>query len=294
MNYNISMGIMAYNEEATIGQLLAAILRQVFIDCHLNEIIVVASGCTDGTVEITRRFSRNDKRIKLIMQQQREGKASAINLFLSKATGNILILESGDTIPAPNTLSQLIAPFENPHVGMTGAHPIPVNLKTNFIGFAVNLMWSLHHQISLITPKMGELIAFRNFIYAIPNDTAVDEAYIEAIIKRKGYSISYVPNAVVINKGPENIKDFLRQRRRIAAGHKHLFHELNHKVSTQNPLKILTILIKKQSWNKKELIWVLGAICMEGVGRALGYFDFYVLKKNPFIWKIASSTKKLK
>jgi len=294
MNYNISIGIMAYNEEATIGQLLAAILRQVFIDCHLKEIIVVASGCTDGTVEITRRFSRNDKRIKLIMQQQREGKASAINLFLSKATGNILILESGDTIPAPNTLSQLIAPFENPHVGMTGAHPIPVNLKTNFIGFAVNLMWSLHHQISLITPKMVELIAFRNFIKAIPNDTAVDEAYIEAIIKRKGYSISYVPNAVVINKGPENIKDFLRQRRRIAAGHKHLFHELNHKVSTQNPLKILTILIKKQSWNKKELIWVLGAICMEGVGRALGYFDFYVLKKNPFIWKIASSTKKLK
>ncbi len=284
---------MVYNEQANIGQLLKTILEQIFLDCQLKEIIVVASGCTDDTINITRRFSKNDSRIKLMIQQKREGKASAINLFLSKATGDILILESGDTIPGPDSLSHLIAPFKDPNVGMTGACPVPVNPDTTFIGFAVNLMWSLHHQISLSNPKMGELIAFRNFVHAIPNDTAVDEAWIEAVVKMDGYIISYVPEAVVKNKGPENIKDFLRQRRRIAAGHKHLYYELKHKVSTHNPLNILKILMKEHSWNKKKLLWLLGIICLEGLGRALGYFDFCVLRKKPFIWKIASSTKNL-
>jgi hypothetical protein len=29
------------------------------------------------------------------------------------------------------------------------------------------------------------------------------------------------------------------------------------------------------------------------VGRLLGYYDLHIRKKNPFIWDIASSTKKL-
>ena len=32
---------------------------------------------------------------------------------------------------------------------------------------------------------------------------------------------------------------------------------------------------------------------LEMIGRGLGYYDFHVRKKNPFIWDIASSTKKL-
>ena len=41
-------------------------------------------------------------------------------------------------------------------------------------------------------------------------------------MKEAGYEIRYVPEAVVHNKGPETVGDFIRQRRRIAAGHLHL------------------------------------------------------------------------
>jgi len=40
----VSIGIMAYNEEANIGRLLEAVLNQKLIYGYLNEIIVVASG----------------------------------------------------------------------------------------------------------------------------------------------------------------------------------------------------------------------------------------------------------
>jgi cellulose synthase/poly-beta-1,6-N-acetylglucosamine synthase-like glycosyltransferase len=293
MKYRISVGIMVYNEEANIGRLLRCILSQDFTHGLLEEIIVVASGCTDRTVDIARQFSKNDKRIKVLIQPRREGKASAINYFLSKAFGEILILESGDTIPEKNSLDKLVAPFEDPRIGMTGAHPIPINPKNTFIGFAVNLMWELHHKISIADPKLGELVAFRNFVKEIPNDTAVDEASIEAIIRETGYEFHYVPDAVVRNKGPENISDFIKQRRRIAAGHKHLLRRQDHKVSTSDPKRILRILIKEHSWKFRETIWTFGTIGLEFIGRILGFYDFYIQKKNPFVWDIAASTKRL-
>lgn len=290
--FSLSIGIMTYNEEANIGRLLQSLLAQKFIHGFLKEIFVVASGCTDKTEEIVRNFMGKDRRIKLLIQSQREGKASAINLFLSKASGDILILESGDTVPDQGTLNMLVAPFKDPSIGMTGAHPIPVNQKSRFIGFAVHLMWSLHHQIALTTPKLGELVAFRNFVRKIPRDTAVDEASIEAIVREAGYQLRYVPEAIVRNKGPENIRDFIKQRRRIAAGHKHLLRKQNYQVSTYSSFRILAILLREHSWNLRDTIWTLGAMGLEIIGRILGYYDFYIQKKNPFIWDIASSTKR--
>jgi len=292
MMFDLSIGIMAYNEEANIGRLLRSLLGQRFTHGHLKEIFVVASGCTDRTETIVQDFMKQDKRIKLLTQPKREGKASAINLFLAKASGNIFILESGDTVPEEGTLDKLVTPFGDPTIGMTGAHPVPVNSKSTFVGFCVHLMWYLHHKIALMTPKLGELVAFRNFVREIPSDTAVDEASIEALVRESGYQLRYISDAVVLNKGPENIKDFIKQRRRIAAGHKHLSHAQKYQVSTSNPIKILSVLLKEHTWNFKNTLWTIGAIALEMTGRILGSYDFYIKKRNPYIWDIAASTKR--
>jgi len=97
------------------------------------------------------------------------------------------VLESADTIPLENTIERLCLPFYDEKVGMTSGHPIPVNDKSAFIGFTGHLIWELHHRIALKNPKPGELIVFRNVIDEIPKNTAVDEAWIEALIKKKGY-----------------------------------------------------------------------------------------------------------
>ena len=292
MIFDISVGVMAYNEEANIGRLLQSILCQSFTHCSFNEILVVASGCTDKTEEIVRDFMEDDRRIQLLVQSRRQGKASAINLFLSKASGNILLLESADTIPDKDAFEKLVAPFQNPHIGMTGAHPIPVNSNDSFMGFTINLMWALHHRISLVTPKLGELVAFRDIVGEIPGDTPVDEAAIEAMITKAGYETAYVPDAVVRNKGPENVRDFMKQRRRIAAGHIHLLQKQRYRVSTLSPKSILKILIQGHSWGLRGTVWTLGAVLLETAGRALGAFDYYIRKKIPFIWEVSTSTKR--
>lgn len=291
MDLAVSVGIMAYNEERIIGSLLEEALRQESAVGRLVEIIVVASGCTDNTEGVVRGIMQRDSRLRLLVQPKREGKASAINLFLAAATGDVLILESGDTLPLPGTYDRLLAPFADAGVGMTGARPMPRNRPDSFMGFTAHLLWNLHHEIALNHPKLGELVAFRNFVKRIPSSTAVDEAAIEAIVREHGYGLRYVPDAVVMNKGPDFIADFIRQRRRIAAGHLHLLREGGHRVSTLSPVRIMKILAGKWPRGARKSLWIIGAVALEAVGRLLGAYDYFIKGRNPYIWEIAKSTK---
>jgi len=289
--FDLSIGIMVYNEERGIGRLLDALLRQELVHARIKEIVVVASGCTDSTEAVVRDFMKQDPRIRLITQTRRKGKASAINQFLSIASGDIYVLANADTVPEPTAIDRLVAPFASPDVGMTGARPIPVNTSDTFIGYADNLMWWLHHLVSLTSPKLGELIAFRNFIRWIPEDTAVDEASIEAIVTQVGYELRYVPDAVVNNKGPETVTDFMKQRRRIAAGHAHLYRKHGYRVSTSDPGALFKKLMQCQSWRIKPILWTLGTACLELTARVLGIVDVYVRRRVPVLWDISWSTK---
>lgn len=291
-----SIGVMAYNEEANIGFILEALTRQRVSSCRIIEIIVVASGCTDSTEEIVKSMARSNELIELLSQKNREGKASAINVFLSKARGDVVVVESGDTIPQEDTIENLVRPLHNPRIGMTGAHPIPVNPNDTFMGFTVHLFWRLHHELALNHPKLGELIAFKNIVREIPKDSAVDEASVEAIITNAGYRIHYAKDAIVRNKGAETIGDFLKQRRRITVGHKHLQRTQGYIVSTMRVSNLLGLsnrLLKDTSWNFKMILWACGSVFLEFFGRLLGQYDYYVKKKNPFAWDIAKSTKNL-
>ena len=92
-----SIGVTAHNEEKNIGECLLALQNQLLREVEITEIIVVASGCTDRTHEIVEEIAAADARIRLIVQAERLGKTSAINLFLAQAKEEICVLESGDT-----------------------------------------------------------------------------------------------------------------------------------------------------------------------------------------------------
>jgi len=189
-----SIGIMAHNEEANIKALLQSIFSQALSACEITEIIVVSSGSSDNTEVIVGQFLKIDSRIKLIIQQKRLGKASAINLFLSNAKNNIAVLVNSDTVLDEHAIELLIRAFANHQVGAAGGHPVPINSADTFTGYCSRLLWNLHHRISLKVPKIGELAAIRkDIINTIPEETAVDEVCLEAIAKKKGYELTYVP-----------------------------------------------------------------------------------------------------
>src|SRR5215813_10592647 len=87
-----SMGIMAHNEASNIGKLLESVVSQRLSAVALKEIIVIISGCTDGTEAVVRHWAARDLRIRVLLQPRREGKAAAVNLFLSEAQERLLVL----------------------------------------------------------------------------------------------------------------------------------------------------------------------------------------------------------
>jgi len=288
-----SIGVMAHNEEANIGRLLEALLDQKLQTVEISEIIVVASGCTDRTVEIVHEFCQRDPKVKLLVQERREGKTSAINLFLKQAKENIVVIESGDTLPRHDTIEHLVKPFADPLVGMTGAQKVPVNASDQFIGFLSHLRLRMEHQLCLDLPRLGELIAFRKVFEAIPADVAMDEAFVEAFVIQRGQRVYYAPQAVVFNMGPLTVADFIRQRRRNYAGHLHLKHKYAYKVSSLNNKHVLWLAAAEVGKAARMIVWIGWAGGLELISRGLGAYDYYVRGRKHVVWDMAWSTKKL-
>lgn len=290
---NCSIGVLAYNEAANIEKLLNSLTSQKLDKVNIKEIIVVSSASTDGTNEIVEKFSENNENVKPIVEDERRGKSAAINTFIKAAGSEILVIESGDTIPASNTIEQMITPFFDEKIGMTGGRPTPENDSDSFIGYSVNLLWNLHHKMAMISPKLGEMVAFRKIFEEIPPESAVDEASIEAIIKDNDLILKYVPEAIIYNKGPENISDFIKQRRRIETGHLWLKENQKYSVTSQNKDILLKLTWEELKKNPLKILNLFGTACLELYSRLLGWYDFKIKKKNPFKWDIAHSTKNL-
>lgn len=289
---SVSMGICAYNEEQNIEYLLKSLSGQITDKVHIEEIIIISDGSTDRTDEIVQSYIKEDK-IKVIRLKNRCGKYAAVNKFLELAKSPVLVLASADIILAKDAVEKLGVGFlSDGTLGIAGCHPKPVNSIDHFMGYVVNLQWHLHHELSLIRPKFGELIAFRNVIDSLPL-TCVDEEQIAAIIKNKGYALKYIPEAVVYNKGPENVRDFLIQRRRIYSGHIILKKICGYEVTTLKGIRILKCLLENVSSEyKKNKLWLLGAVILEMTGRVLGGLDT-IFKKDHYKWEIARSSKNI-
>jgi biofilm PGA synthesis N-glycosyltransferase PgaC len=286
-----SVGITAYNEEANIGRLLQAIIDQRLYEAEISEILVIASGCTDRTEEVVRAYMEKEPRIRLYVQEEREGKTSAINVFLGQAREKICVLESGDTLPREDTIENMVRMFRDPAVGMTGAQKVAVNTPDHVVGVLSHLRLKMEHQLCLEIPRLGELIAFRKVFDQIPPDVAMDEAFVEALIIRRGMQVRYAPDAVVYNMGPETVGDFVTQRRRNYAGHLYLRDKYGYRVSSLENRRVVRIALE-EVWGAVRLVATLGVLAvLEVYSRILGAWDYRVRKNKHVVWDMAWTTK---
>ncbi len=280
----ISIGIFAHNEEKHVEATLDSIARQVLTVASIEEIIVVSSGSSDRTNEVVSKKAQTNSKIKLFTQLERLGKSAAINLFLSHARAPVVITVSADLRLHKNAIEEITRPFLQPEVGMVGAHPVPTNSSRTALGKVVRLLWDMHHEISLLKPKCGEMVAFRNIVRQIPPHSAVDEATLEVLLQLIGYHTVYAPRSIVFNHGPNTIGDFFRQRRRVFAGHQWVNHRYNYQVATLNSGLILQIMVRYLMAHPRKILPFMLLLWLEITSRLLGWIDFHVLGRNPFIW----------
>ena len=292
MSQQIAIGVMAHNEELNIGRLLESLLCQT-AGARIARIVVVASGCTDRTCEIVQQYCSRDSRVELIAEPVRAGKVLAVNEFLRRVHQPILIVSGADLVFEPGTVEAIVAPFERRHVGMVGAHPVPVNNPDTFFGYAARLMWNLHHDISLADPKMGEMIAFRN-VFAGLNPSAInDELSIQYEIHLAGYGVAYAPDAVVRNRGPESVSDFVSQRTHCLVANMQVMRDHRLHVSTMPALTVLKVALKYAARDWSRLHWIATIAGLELYCRIKSKMDYasWRARSRYRVWKPVTSTK---
>jgi len=294
---HFSVGTTAYNEAKNIQRFIDAVQHQKLDkQFKLKELIVIASGCTDNTVNLVKKLAKKDKRIRLIVESERRGKAVAVNTFIKSARSKHIILQSTDTIPKINCYNRLLEKLIKKNVGLVAARVFPKDSKKNTIGLINHFKWRLHHKINIKypqRPKVGEIVCFKKVFERIPPKTAVDEASIEPLIHLQGFQIVYQPKAIVYNQGPKTLREYLSQRRRIYAGHYTTKKKYAYEIITLKGTKILPIYLKSINPSVKSIYIAIVAASLEVIARSIGFFDILFNKRDHAVWKVAPSSKRL-
>jgi len=297
----ISIGICAYNEERNIGRLLEALAKE----CgqhkfEIVEIVVVASGCTDRTTEIVESAKQMNQRIRLIVEREREGKSSAVNILIKECAGEILVMMGADVIPKQSSIENLLRPFENRNVGSTTGHPIPVNSPNLPMGCMVNLIWRVFHEIATFESHKGtffhlsgELCALRRKALAIiPTKVINDDTYLGWKAKTKDWKVIYVPNAIVLMKAPTCLTDFYRQRKRIVQGHLQIHRLGRAHISTISPFVLPRFVLRCVPLSLQGVLSGALAALIEILAHMTARVD--LIKGNiPYAWRPVESAKSL-
>lgn len=291
---SVSVGVCAFNEERNIQRTLDALSQQRLEGFELLEVLVISSGSTDRTDELVLGLARKDPRIKLIRQERREGKVSAVNAFMRSAAGDLLVLNNADNVLEEGSLQHLIEPFIDPKVGIVGGRPVPVNERSTLVGFAVHMLWDMHHRLSLTSPKIGELVAFRNEHLQLPTDLQLDEDLIRMMLERKGYHAVYAPQAVVLNKGPTTIRDFMKQRTRINIGERYMKRRLDYDIPTQDASLVIAAFAGFLKDNLRHPLKMAGAIAMEVSARVYALVYVALDRGDQIVWSQVGTTKDLR
>ena len=232
-----TVAVFAHNEERTIAKTILSVIHQNLPPTiEIAEILVVASGCTDGTLEILKTLVGRYGNITVIEERRRSGKAHAVNMVLQRSIGSIIFLVPGDVIIEPDAINELCSTLGDPSIGVACGKACPVNSSERAADRIGLLLWNLHNKTqqslsreSLSTHACGEFMALKKgVVQRIEEDIVNDDAYLGILAWSRGFRVTYNENARVLMKAPTRVSEIIRQRTRIVLGHQLVKHRLGH------------------------------------------------------------------
>ena len=109
--FKLSIIIPCYNEKNTINEILKRIDKNLKnYELLKYEILIVDDYSTDGTTELLKDLSFNEK-IKIFFHEKNLGKGAAIQTAIKHITGDITIIQDADLEYDPFDYEKLLLPF---------------------------------------------------------------------------------------------------------------------------------------------------------------------------------------
>lgn len=295
----ISVGVVAYNEEGNIANVLADILSQKQTKWQLNKIYVACGGCTDRTVNIVK--SLHNKHINLIVNPKREGKAVDEQKIFDKFGDEILVMFDADVrLKNKFVIDRLIQThMENGPINLVGGNARPFPPKTFFERAVYTTFLTLDaSRLGLkggnnIYGASGQCLAIRKDLVRqikFPRGIIAEDDFIYFTNLKSGGGFKYSRDAIVYYKLPKYLKDYFRQTLRsdTASAIANVDKYFGSIVPTEyhRPISFYTrIVIRSILWNP---IGSLYMICVRIISRLVIPFTS---KHYSINWFTADSTK---
>lgn len=219
----VSILIPVYSEESVIVRRINNIFESTYPRNKL-EVIVVDSGSPDKTrSEINSNFQNT---VTLITEEERKGKAHAINLGLKICKGDIVILTDGTALYDRDTILELVNSFKDTSIGGVSALYHVPNSEDSFVSASEHKFWLHKDEIRVLESSThstswlsGEACAFRNkIITKVNEDTLADDSNISLQIISKGYRSIVNQNAYFTERSPTQFTDYVKVKSRRTLG----------------------------------------------------------------------------
>jgi len=216
----VTILIAAYNEVENIGQTLQNKLELDYPEERL-EIIVISDGSDDGTDEIVQSFAPAN--IRLIRQQPRAGKTSALNLAVPQARGEIIIFSDANSLYATDALRKLVANFNDSAVGYVSGKMVYANPDGSLIGDGCSSYMRYENRLRKYETEIGSIVgvdggidAVRKGLYQPMRADQLPDFVLPLAVIAQGYRVVYEPEAVLRETALKDSTDEYRMRVRVS------------------------------------------------------------------------------
>ena len=193
---SVTIVIPVYNESGTVTDVLERV-RDQSLPGWRRQIIVVDDGSTDGTAAKLKEW---EKRVTVLYKTKNEGKGSAVRLGLTRATGDIVIIQDADLEYSPADYPALLGPFDNSQVNVVyGSRFLGPHLTTMFVDALgnkfVTFLTNIMYNTNITDMETGYKVFRRKVLDRIRIDArGFDfEPEFTARVLKRGYQIYEVP-----------------------------------------------------------------------------------------------------
>ncbi len=221
----VSIIVPAYNEElnaiSTVESLLASTYAKL-------EVVFVDDGSADKTYDLVKARFAGDDRVQ-VLTKPNGGKSSALNLGISRASGDVVVCIDADTQLLPDAVSLLVAGFTDPIVGAVAGNVQVGNQRNALTRFQAieyttsqNFDRRAYAVLNCITVVPGAIGAFRRSALldagGFTTDTLAEDCDLTVRLLRKGYRVDACNEAVAVTEAPETLPMLIKQRVRWCYG----------------------------------------------------------------------------